>query len=313
MLLMATRYFRINSLLKLFASCVICIFLYLLLTTNSQREAAHRTCSSLACKLMRLEGHSSSAVLYLVTPTYTRLTQKADLVRLSQTLMHVDNIIWILVEDRSSKSDLVRNLLERSGLEYVHLNVETPDIFRLRPGEKKYVQHRGVEQRNMALDWLRMNAGLRSGVVYFMDDDNTYDIELFHHMRLVRKIGIWPVALTGGNNYEGPLCEKGRVYGWYSIWDTKRRFPIDMSGFAINLKLFLDSPSVYWNRKSKIGNMESDLLIALEIEWGDLETIDATCSRVLVWHTQTVKFEFIRNRMERITNEKLEEYMNVEI
>ena len=306
---MGTRYFRASSLLKVFATSLVCFLLYLLLTI---KQIDHRTCSYLPCKLLALEGHSS-AVLYLVTPTYTRLTQKADLVRLSQTLMHLDNIIWIVVEDRTSKSDLVKNLLARSGLEHVHMNVATPDIFRLQPGQKKYVQHRGVEQRNLALDWLRMSPSLLAGVVYFMDDDNTYDVELFHHMRRVRKIGIWPVALSGGNNYEGPICEKGRVTGWYSIWDTKRKFPIDMSGIAISLQLLLDYPYVYWSRKSKIGNLESDLLIGLGLERGDLETIDDTCSKVLVWHTQTVKFEYIKDRMERIGREKLQEYMNVEI
>ena len=313
MVMMSIRYFRVNSLLKVFSASFICFLLYLVLTIKQQPEIAHRTCSYLPCKLSGLELQSSSAVLYLVTPTYTRLTQKADLVRLSQTLMHADNIIWIVVEDRSSKSVLVENLLERSRLQHVHLNVETPEIFRLRPGEKKYVQHRGVEQRNMALDWLRTSPDLRSGVVYFMDDDNTYDIELFHHMRRVRKIGIWPVALSGGNNYEGPICEKGRVTGWYSIWDTKRKFPIDMSGFAISLQLLLDFPYVYWSRKSNTGNLESDLLIALEVELRDLETLDDTCSKVLVWHTQTVKFEYIKDRMERIAKEKLQEYMNLEV
>ena len=36
---------------------------------------------------------------------------------------------------------------------------------------------RGVVSRNTGLDWVRRNAN--DGVVYFADDDNTYDIRLF--------------------------------------------------------------------------------------------------------------------------------------
>ncbi|KAI6653866.1 Galactosylgalactosylxylosylprotein 3-beta-glucuronosyltransferase 3 [Oopsacas minuta] len=307
---MGSRYLRITTLLKLLAFCLILVIINLFLTINQSDSIHVSSCSYLSCKLLE---KSSNVPLYLITPTYTRLTQKADLIRLSHTLMHIHNILWIVVEDRSSKSKLVTNLLDRSGIEHVHMNVETPKIFRLRPGDRKYMQHRGVEQRNLALDWIRMSYELSQGVVYFMDDDNTYDIELFHHIRKVNKVGIWPVGLSGGNDYEGPICENGKVTGWYTIWDTRRMFPIDMSGFAIHLQVLLDSPSVYWDRKSRVGNLESDLLISLGIERGDLEPIDDTCSQVLVWHTQTVKFEYLENRMERITIKNLEKYMDLEV
>ena len=50
--------------------------------------------------------------VFAVTPTYARFTQKADLIRLAQTLMHVKNLHWIVVEDSSSKTDLVGRLLQ---------------------------------------------------------------------------------------------------------------------------------------------------------------------------------------------------------
>lgn len=49
-------------------------------------------------------------------------------------------------------------------------------------------KNRGVEQRNKALDWLRERAadgalvGGARGVVYFGDDDNTYDIAIFEEV-----------------------------------------------------------------------------------------------------------------------------------
>jgi hypothetical protein len=49
-------------------------------------------------------------------------------------------------------------------------------------------KNRGVEQRNKALEWLREQAadgtlvGGARGVVYFGDDDNTYDIAIFEEV-----------------------------------------------------------------------------------------------------------------------------------
>ena len=50
-------------------------------------------------------------VVYMITPTYTRLTQKADLTRLCFTLMHVPKIHWIVVEDSDERTSLVTELL----------------------------------------------------------------------------------------------------------------------------------------------------------------------------------------------------------
>lgn len=41
----------------------------------------------------------ATPVVYVVTPTYRRPTQKADLTRLAQTLMNLDFVFWIVVED----------------------------------------------------------------------------------------------------------------------------------------------------------------------------------------------------------------------
>ncbi|KAI2560455.1 B3GAT3 isoform 6, partial [Pan troglodytes] len=123
--------------------------------------------------------------IYVVTPTYARLVQKAELVRLSQTLSLVPRLHWLLVEDAEGPTPLVSGLLAASGLLFTHLVVLTPKAQRLREGEPGWVHPRGVEQRNKALDWLRGRGGAvggekdppppgTQGVVYFADDDNTY-------------------------------------------------------------------------------------------------------------------------------------------
>ena len=40
---------------------------------------------------------------------------------------------------------------------------------------------RGVSNRNRALEWIYLNADDR-GVVYFADDDNTYDLRVFQEV-----------------------------------------------------------------------------------------------------------------------------------
>lgn len=44
----------------------------------------------------------------------------------------------------------------------------------------KRAKPRGVSNRNRGLDYLRANA--TEGVLYFADDDNTYDISIFEQV-----------------------------------------------------------------------------------------------------------------------------------
>uniref|UniRef100_A0A672HAB7 Galactosylgalactosylxylosylprotein 3-beta-glucuronosyltransferase n=1 Tax=Salarias fasciatus TaxID=181472 RepID=A0A672HAB7_SALFA len=50
----------------------------------------------------------SLPTIYAITPTYKRLVQKADLTRMSNTLLHVANLHWIVVEDSENKTSLMR-------------------------------------------------------------------------------------------------------------------------------------------------------------------------------------------------------------
>ena len=131
----------------------------------------------------------------MITPTYARWTQKADLTRLCQTLMHVRKLHWILVEDSDTKTRIVSRLLSGDytcKVENTHLNVRTRPDLRLAPSDPNWRKNRGVEQRNLAIDWLRETAsdgklpgtgvGGVGGVVYFGDDDNTYDLAVFNEV-----------------------------------------------------------------------------------------------------------------------------------
>jgi beta-1,3-glucuronyltransferase S len=86
--------------------------------------------------------------IFFVTPTYLRREQVAELTRLGQTLMHVENILWIVADDSESCNsnldkilDLFGKLNDQSpsksyfndlfaGLPYVHLSSPMPYLYR---------------------------------------------------------------------------------------------------------------------------------------------------------------------------------------
>ena len=137
-------------------------------------------------ELEEAEVQSRLATIFAITPTYARTSQKVDLTSLCQTVMNVPNFVWIVIEDSFEKTPLVTNLLERCKVESVHLNVRTPLKMRPKPGQEKNpsLYSRGVEQRNAGLSWIRNHCRKEEcrGVVYFMDDDNKYDLRLFEEV-----------------------------------------------------------------------------------------------------------------------------------
>ena len=120
--------------------------------------------------------------IYIVTPTdSSRVTQLAVLTRMRNTLWHVPKIFWIVVEDNSEKSEKVSKFLASSKIPYVHLLAETPIEMKIKPSERH--KPKGVIQRNQALAWVRQNLESNTeGVIYFADDDNSYDIRLFEEV-----------------------------------------------------------------------------------------------------------------------------------
>ena len=58
----------------------------------------------------------SLPMVYVITPTYARAAQMADLTRLSQALQGVPNVTWILVEDSRRKTQKVERLLNKTNI-----------------------------------------------------------------------------------------------------------------------------------------------------------------------------------------------------
>ena len=97
--------------------------------------------------------------IYFITPTYARHVQRAELTRLSYTLILVPNLHWIVVEDANATTHLVKNILQQAfkrkiyNFNYTHLNVPTPVEFKTKQSDPNWLKPRGVWQRNQALQW----------------------------------------------------------------------------------------------------------------------------------------------------------------
>ena len=115
--------------------------------------------------------------------------------------MHIPKLHWIVVEDTEKKTQLVGRLLSGENsckiARVTHLNVRTTENLRLGPKDPVWKKNRGVNQRNLAIDWLRevsaqgllqdqLHSTPLRGVVYFADDDNTYDVEVFREVCVIR-------------------------------------------------------------------------------------------------------------------------------
>ncbi|CAI4224271.1 unnamed protein product [Auanema sp. JU1783] len=259
-------------------------------------------------------GRKTDPVIYFVTPTNFRTGQKADLTRLSYTLSHVPNLFWIVVEDSSSKSNTVAEIIRRSHLPYAHMNVETPKEKKMKYSDPNWYLPRGVDQRNAALSWLRTQLiSAKQGVVYFGDDDNTYDLRLFEELRSIKKAGIVPVGIVGGLIVEAPtLASNGSVVGFNAVWKPERPFPIDMAAFAVNLTLITQNPSAGFKYDVPRGYQESQFLTSLGVKRWELEPKAQKCTKVYVWHTRTEKAKLSKTDIERVGNHKTADFESLE-
>lgn len=224
--------------------------------------------------------NESMPIIYFVTPTYARSVQMAELTRLGQTLSSVPALHWILVEDASKCNPLVGQLLRRLGIPFTHLASEMPAAYK-----KLKTPPRGVSNRRAALKWIRRN--VKQGVLYFGDDDNSYDLRLFEEIRDTRNISMFPVGLIGDYAVSAPVVHDGKVVGFYDSWPAGRRFAVDMAGFAVNIQLLHQFPNATFIYQA--GFEEDSFLQDIVTNADFIEAKAANCTEILVWHTRTVQ------------------------
>lgn len=223
---------------------------------------------------------SFEPMIYFITPSYPRREQVAELTRLGQTLMHVQNLHWIVADDNKACNSMITQLLPRFGIPFTHISSPMPEMYR-----SVSVIPRGVANRRAALDWIRTN--VKNGVLYFGDDDNTFDLKLFEEIRHTKKVSMFPVGLIGEYGVSSPIVKEGKVVGFYDSWPAKRKFPVDMAGFAVNIEYLLKYPNA--TMPFRAGYEEDRFLRSLGVTLDMIEPKAEDCTQVLVWHTQTNK------------------------
>lgn len=97
--------------------------------------------------------------------------------------------------------------------------------------KKQKIQPRGVSNRRAALRWIRSNVhegkpiffflqiclekftekNALTGVLYFGDDDNTYDLRLFNEIRDTKNVSVFPVGLIGDYAVSAPVVRDVRT------------------------------------------------------------------------------------------------------
>ncbi|KAI6224161.1 Galactosylgalactosylxylosylprotein 3-beta-glucuronosyltransferase [Aphelenchoides besseyi] len=212
---------------------------------------------------------ANETTIFVITPTLT------------QTLMHISNLFWIVIEDGNSTVPTVERMLNRSGINFTYLH--TTNKFGL--------PRRGWAQRNYGLQHIRENYANYShgGVVYFADDDNSYDLRLFNdYIRNVTTIGVWAVGLSGMAKVEAPHVENGVITKWDVIYNPRRKFATDMAGFAVHLGLIVNSNASF-GRQCIGKDPENCFLQQFKLSASEAEPFgyDSDPREVLVWHTKT--------------------------
>ncbi|KAG5681703.1 hypothetical protein PVAND_011113 [Polypedilum vanderplanki] len=251
--------------------------------TSQTSSAATTSTTTSSTTTASQSSHNGKQIptIYFVTPTYPRREQIAELTRLGQTLMHVQNLFWIVADDSDICNKRLDKLLDNFGIPYILLSSPMPSIYR----SQKTIP-RGVSNRRAALAWIKYN-NIKEGVLYFGDDDNTFDLRLFSEIRYTQRVSMFPVGLIGDYSISSPIVENGKVVAFFDSWPAKRKFPVDMAGFAVNLNYMAKFPNS--TMPFKAGYEEDAFLKSIELKINEIEPKAKDCTEVYVWHTQTTK------------------------
>lgn len=80
---------------------------------------------------------------------------------------------------------------------------------------------------------------------------------------------------------------QGKVVAFFDSWPAKRKWAVDMAGFAVNLSYLAKYPNA--TMPYKAGYEEDAFLRSIDLKIDDIEPKANGCTEVYVWHTQTTK------------------------
>lgn len=77
------------------------------------------------------------------------------------------------------------------------------------------------------------------------------------------------------------------MVAFFDSWPAKRQWPVDMAGFAVNLRYLAKYPNA--TMPYKAGYEEDAFLKSIGLKINEIEPKANDCTDVYVWHTQTTK------------------------
>lgn len=98
-------------------------------------------------------------------------------------------------------------------------------------------------------------------------------------MRYTKKVSVWPVGIVGSLVWEGPICKNGKVVKFRTSFEPGRPLPVDMAGFAINVRMLKENPEAEMDVYAKRGYVESSIVGQIT-QTDELEALADDCTKV---------------------------------
>ena len=207
----------------------------------------------------------SFKTIYIITPTYTRPTQLAELTILAQALEHIPYLHWIVME--FEMTDPVTHFLTETNLQYTHLD-SNGTMTGFVPGINAC---NGL--RNIALDHMGVKHGNSSGVILFANLDRTYSAELFDKVRDIKKVGIWPTVFAK----EQFVCNPLRFN------QAAPSYPINLGSVGFSTDILSKGPELRFPLKVSDTDGISWLMKGFISDKAEIEIV--SCDGQFVWFT----------------------------
>ncbi|ODM95485.1 Galactosylgalactosylxylosylprotein 3-beta-glucuronosyltransferase S [Orchesella cincta] len=185
-------------------------------------------------------------LVWVVTPTYRNPFQYAELTRVAQALYPARKFVrWLVCDDHTKSSGHPTHIKDLRRL-LLQFNIKfTLITSTARPKKERIMFNpKGVEGRRVALEFIRRRK--LQGTVYFADDDNTYDSDIFRQIQDTKTVSTWPTGLITDWAVSSPIVNaEGTVVDFFDSFRS-RKFPVDFASFAINCSL------LHANKKANI-------------------------------------------------------------
>uniref|UniRef100_A0A1A9ULU4 Galactosylgalactosylxylosylprotein 3-beta-glucuronosyltransferase n=1 Tax=Glossina austeni TaxID=7395 RepID=A0A1A9ULU4_GLOAU len=247
----------------------------------------------------RQEDWNDLPIIYFITSTYPWREQMPKLLKLGYTLQHVPRLHWIVTDFYPTCNQYLSAFLYKFHIPFTHLSNHLLDgVYE----DFDKFEPQGFEEKEAGIEWLRTH-NITSGILYFGNDDNAYDLKLFQEIRSTRLVSMFPVGRTmDANGISGPLVREGKIVGFLTPRENGRRWPVDMAGFALNLSYM----PKYLNAGTMPDYEEEDYLLrCLALNMDVIEPKGNNCTEILAWRTRSRRHRdslFIRSDYEYLDN-----------